>query len=162
MTNTTQDRIGRLEDQLRELTDRSRIGALIDRFVSGLDHPDPRWCDEAWYRSVFSDGIVLDMPNGTHTGIAGLPHFFGGPKSQWARTHHVTTNHLIEVAGDTATGRANVQATHVPHGPDAPLFTGGARYDFTAVRTPAGWRISHLATAIVWLDHGTPALAAQH
>ncbi|MFE5580153.1 nuclear transport factor 2 family protein [Kitasatospora sp. NPDC056531] len=159
MTNSTQERIGRLEEQLRDLTDRSLIGALIDRFVSGLDHPNPQWCDETWYRSLFSEDIVLDMPNGTHRGIAGMPDFFGGPKTQWARTHHMTTNHLIEVAGDMATGRANVQATHVPHGPDAPLFVGGARYDFEAVRTATGWRISRLATAIVWLNDGTGSIA---
>ncbi|MEU2249806.1 nuclear transport factor 2 family protein [Streptomyces sp. NPDC019224] len=159
MTGSTQERVEQLEEMVQQLTEQARLGALVDRFVSGLDHVDPAWADEAWYRSLFTEDIVLDMPNGVHQGIAGVPEFFGVPKKQWARTHHMTSNHIVEVTGGTATGRANVQATHVPHGPDSPLFTGGARYEFEAVRTPHGWRISRLTTAVTWIDDRTRTAA---
>ncbi|MBT2387157.1 nuclear transport factor 2 family protein [Streptomyces sp. ISL-11] len=147
------DQISRLRHDLTALTDRAHLTALIDRFAAGLDHPDPDACDENWYRALFTEDVHLDLPNGDHHGVAGLPGFFHGPKAAWARTHHLVTNHHLDLDGDRASGQASAHATHVPHD-GGPLFTGGAHYHFTARRTPAGWRIDHLAVAIIWSTTG--------
>ncbi|WP_331765275.1 nuclear transport factor 2 family protein (plasmid) [Streptomyces sp. NBC_01384] len=142
------------DERLLALSDRADITGLIDRFALGLDHVDPEWCDEEWYRSLFTQDVRLDLPNGTHHGIAGLPEFLRGPKLQWARTQHLTTNCVVDVQGDRATARANVQAVHVPHEDSAPLFVGGAHYDVRAERTAAGWRIPQLTVTVLWTAEG--------
>ncbi|GHF64491.1 hypothetical protein GCM10010218_52570 [Streptomyces mashuensis] len=152
------DEVAQLRREVRALTDKAAIVALVDRFVTGLDHPDPDFCDEDWFRSVFTEDVVLDLPNGKHHGVAGLPGFFRAPKLMWDRTHHFTANCVVETdgAGDRAVVRANVHATHVPHpGDERPLFTGGATYGATAVRTPDGWRLGSLTTSVVWIE-GAP------
>lgn len=138
-------------EHLRALTDRATLTQLVHRFVSGLDEPDARQCDETWYRSLFTEDVRLALPNGTHQGIVGLPEFQRGPRRRFARTHHLATNCLIDLDGDHATARMNVRATHVPHGDGtAPNFVGGATYDVEAVRTADGWRISRLTATVLW------------
>jgi SnoaL-like domain len=148
------DEITRLRREVRTLTDRADLTALLDRFALGLDNPDLDACDEDWYRTLFTEDVRLELPNGSHHGTAGLPEFFSGPKRAWARTHHLVTNRVLDLDGDRATGRANAHATHVPHTQGDPLFAGGGQYRFTARRTPEGWRIDHLAVTIVWASGG--------
>lgn len=151
-----EERVDRIGEQLRMLTDRSELTFLVDRFVMGLDHPDPQWCDEDWYRTLFTEDVRLDLPNGIHKGVVGLPEFQSGPRRQWARTHHLTTNLMLDVVGDRATARTNVHATHVPHaGGTGQNFVGGAHYDFEAVRTVDGWRIARLTVTVLWTTAGS-------
>ena len=72
-------------------------------------------------------------------------------------THHVITNVLIDLVGDKAMVKANLIATFV-HGPDVsgPLFQLGERYRFEAVRTPDGWRLSHVESKLVWTVGSRP------
>jgi hypothetical protein len=139
-----------LHRQLGELTDRAAITTLLDRFVLGLDDPDPASRDEDWYRSLFTEDVRLDMPNGRHRGIVGLVEFQRGPAQLWHRTQHLATSCVTDLHGDTAVSTANVQATHVPHDTSGELFTGGARYHFDSERTAAGWRIGRLTVRVIW------------
>lgn len=151
--------IAELRRELRTVTDRAALTTLLDRFAAGLDSTDADRNDEQWYRSLFTEGVRLELPNGVHEGVAGLPEFLGVPKRAWARTHHLVTNPIVTLDGDRAAGRANAHATHVPHpaedGTTGALFVGGARYDYTAVRTAEGWRVDALTASVVWVE-GAP------
>ncbi|MCD9193518.1 nuclear transport factor 2 family protein [Streptomyces albireticuli] len=151
--------ITELRRDVRTLADHAALTTLLDRFAAGLDSTAPDRNDETWYRSLFTEDVRLELPNGVHHGTAGLDGFLGAPKKAWARTHHLVTNPVVTVDGDRATGRANAHATHVPHpaedGTTGPLFVGGAHYDYTAVRTADGWRVDALTASVVWVE-GAP------
>ncbi|MBT2488559.1 nuclear transport factor 2 family protein [Streptomyces sp. ISL-96] len=141
-----------LQERLRTLEDRAQLAALVDRFVHGLDASGP--LAEDWYRSLLTEDVRLDLPNGTHRGIDGLPGFMSAPKAMWAGTQHYATNCVIDAHGDHASIRANVHAVHVPHDTSAPLFTGGAHYDVRAERTQEGWRMAELNVSVRWTAGG--------
>ncbi|MFE2558261.1 nuclear transport factor 2 family protein [Streptomyces sp. NPDC059352] len=141
-----------LEERLRILEDQAQLADLVDRFVYGLDESDP--LAEDWYRSVLTEDARLNLPNGTHQGIDGLPGFMSAPKAMWAGTQHYATNCVVDARGDQASVRANVHAVHVPHDGSAPLFTGGAHYDVRAERTKEGWRMAELNVTVKWTAEG--------
>ncbi|MCX5203232.1 nuclear transport factor 2 family protein [Streptomyces sp. NBC_00237] len=143
-----------LEERVRTLEDRAHLTDLLDRFTYGLDTPGP--LTEGWYRSLLTENLRLNLPNGTHQGIDGLPGFMNDAKTKWAVTQHYATNCVIDIdpQGDQASMRANVHAVHVPHGGPAPLFTGGAHYDVRAERTPEGWRMAELSVTVRWTSDG--------
>jgi hypothetical protein len=73
-----------------------------------------------------------------------------GPPPHWA-THHVSTNHMIEIDGDTAKARAYLIAIHVfDRTANARNARAGGWYDAELVRTDAGWRFSGVRLSIVW------------
>ncbi|MGI5456696.1 nuclear transport factor 2 family protein [Streptomyces sp. CA-249302] len=145
-------RIAALEERLGALEDRAELTALVDRFVHGLDDPGP--LTEAWYRTLLTERARLNLPNGSHTGITGLPEFLAAPKALFAGNQHYATNCAVAVEGDRATAHANLHAVHIPLDDSAPLFTGGAHYDVRAERTPDGWRIAELTVSVLWTAQG--------
>lgn len=87
--------------------------------------------------TVFSEDAVLDFEAfglGSMNGLAEIRRDFPGMRHP--RGHHVT-NIVVDLDGDTATMRAKLLVV---------LDNGTAvsgEYRDTAVRTAAGWRISH-------------------
>ena len=73
-----------------------------------------------------------------------------GPPPAWG-THHIQGNHHITLAGDTATARVYVIASHtferavLDHNARA-----GGWYDAELRRTADGWRIARIGLTIVW------------
>ncbi|WP_330305218.1 MULTISPECIES: nuclear transport factor 2 family protein [unclassified Streptomyces] len=145
-------RLAALEERLSALEDQAQLTALVDRFVHGLDNPGP--LTEDWYRTLLTEQVRLNLPNGTHAGITGLPEFLAAPKAFFAGNQHYATNCAVDVDGDRATAHANLHAIHIPLDDSAPLFTGGAHYDVRAERTPAGWRIAELTVSVLWTAQG--------
>ena len=65
----------------------------------------------------------------------------------------MVTNHQVQVDGDTARHRCQMQAQHVRHGADGgPNYIVAGRYEDELVRTADGWRIAHRDLVIVWTD----------
>jgi SnoaL-like domain len=64
---------------------------------------------------------------------------------------HIITNLITDVAGDQATGRANLLVSFARTGPadPAPLLIGEV-YRFAFHLTPQGWRISSLSSTRTW------------
>jgi SnoaL-like domain len=64
---------------------------------------------------------------------------------------HIITNLITDVAGDQATGRANLLVSFARTGPadPAPLLIGEV-YRFAFQRTPQGWRITRLTSTRTW------------
>jgi hypothetical protein len=70
---------------------------------------------------------------------------------------HIISNLIIDLAGDQATGRANLLVTFARTGPGdpAPLLVGEV-YRFAFRRTPEGWRIASLASTQIWSLNRSP------
>jgi hypothetical protein len=149
-------------DQLRTLTDRAALTDLVDRYVITLDTHDEKSHDDSWYGTIFTDDVRLRFPIGGYDGTAGLAQFETDAKARWDRTHHVSSNCVVEIHGDRAAVRAQMQATHVHLGeePKRPHFRIGGYYDADAVRTSAGWRFRRLALHVVWTS-GEPLAGIQ-
>lgn len=76
--------------------------------------------------------------------------------SRFRATHHVTSDHIIDLKGDTARLRANMTAMHLwseeecdPMSLETHFLAGGV-FEASAVRTPDGWRFKELSARIVW------------
>jgi hypothetical protein len=139
-----QDDLTESPRRLQELIDRSEITELVHRLGVWLD--DKR-LDEA--RSILTEDATAKTPGGSVAGVDRLAQ--QARQNHVVPTHHVITNVLIDLDGDRATVGANLIATFVS-GPDGsgPHFQLGERYRFEAIRTPDGWRLSHVESTPVW------------
>jgi hypothetical protein len=131
--------------QLHDLIDRNEIADLVSRLGIWLD--DKRFDDG---RSIFTEDATATTPGGSVQGVD-LMAEQARRNHEVERTQHVITNVLIDLEGDRATVRANLIARLVDRA-DAPgyHFDIGERYDFEAVRTPAGWRFNRVQSSPVW------------
>ncbi|MFF6782517.1 nuclear transport factor 2 family protein [Streptomyces sp. NPDC012510] len=157
------DEIAALRAQLAELTDRAELRDLFDRYVVSLDLIGERDYGDDWFRTVFTDDARFSFPIGDHQGIEGFAAFQREARARWARTHHVTANHVVDIAGERAVLRAHQFATHVHPGSE-PLgshFDVGGYYEVGAVRTSRGWRFDDVAFHVVWAA-GEPLPSMAH
>jgi hypothetical protein len=153
MTTTT-------HPDLDRLADRAEIADLIYRLGACLD--DGRFHE---MRDLLVANSTVRTPGGQAEGRDALV-------AQAARNHpegqgfqHVTTNVLVDVAGDRATARANL-VVHVttPDGTPPtrqapvppPVASLGEVYRFELSRTPDGWRFAHIETVPLWLSGSLP------
>ena len=71
--------------------------------------------------------------------------------SQFWATHHMSTNHAIEIDGDRATSHSYLQATHLPREGDPSVHADiGGWYDHSFVRQNGVWRIASMNLTFVW------------
>jgi SnoaL-like domain len=130
--------------RVRELIDRSEITELVTRLGNWLD--EKRW-DEA--RSILTEDVTAKTSGGSAAGVDQVAE--QARRNHVVPTQHVITNVMIDLDGDRATVRANLIATFVG-GSDGsgPHSQRGERYCFEAVRSPTGWRLSHVEARPVW------------
>jgi SnoaL-like domain len=130
--------------EVRELIDRREITELVSRLGLWLD--EKRWDDT---RSILTEDATVKTPGGAVAGIDQVTE--QARRNHAVPTHHVITNVLIDLEGDSAMVGANLIVTFV-NGPDVsgPLFQLGERYRFEAVRTPDGWRLSSVESRPIW------------
>ncbi|HEY9476323.1 MAG TPA: nuclear transport factor 2 family protein [Mycobacteriales bacterium] len=137
------DQLGRA---VRELADRAEINDLVSHLG--------RWLDEKRFddtRSVFTEDAIGEFPSGPIRGVEALTDQARRHHADFERTQHITTNTLVDLAGDRATVRANLIATFVRHADTPePEPTVGERYRFEAVRTEQGWRFCRVEVHPVW------------
>lgn len=131
-------------------------GALLDRYLLGLDAGD---YDDDWFRSLFTDDVVVEFPHARHEGLDGLAAFHATSLTRYAATQHFGSAAVVEVTGEKATLTANAIATHV-HRPEnaaacGPVFASGSRVSGEAQLTAAGWRLRRLSFRTIWIT-GTP------
>jgi hypothetical protein len=75
-------------------------------------------------------------------------------------THHIITNPLITITGDTAVGEYRCMAAHGMSTPKGQkVVFGGSTYTQDCVRTPAGWRIRRHHCGKSWIDDNGELLA---
>lgn len=128
------------------LADRIEIADLFSRFARLLD--EKRWDDAG---TVFTDDVTGHSPrSGEIRGLAELVAFMRQAEVEGERTQHLTTDLLVDVDGDRAAAAANSLVFFYRAG-QAPHVTSGLRLAGTAVRTPAGWRLSETRTMLAWM-----------
>jgi hypothetical protein len=131
---------------LQGAADKIEIHELLARYARGVDTRD--W--ELW-KSVFTAEATVDysrsgIPCGTRDEVAEVLRmaFEGIP---WA-THHIS-NIEVDLDGDRAKVRAMFFNPMQLAGMDKESATGGY-YVHDLVRTPHGWKSTHLLEEPVW------------
>ena len=128
------------------LGDRIEIADLFSRFARLLD--EKRWEDAG---TVFTDDVAGHSPrSGEIHGLDKLVAFLRQSEVEGEHTQHLTTDLLVDLAGDRAAASANSLVYFYRDG-QAPHVTSGLRLACTTVRTPAGWRIRETRTILVWM-----------
>jgi hypothetical protein len=107
--------------------------------------------------AVFTTDGCLTRPNGAS--LAGPEAIAAGQSESFARfraTHHVSSDHVIDLDGDSAQLRANLIAMHLwadqerdPNTPQTHFLAGGVLHALV-VRTGRGWRLSELSLRNTW------------
>lgn len=127
---------------------------MLFRFAAALDAKD--W---EGYAALYADDGVLELPWGEVVTkdklVVSTSHNLG----RFQATQHISTNHEVEVDGDTATSRSYLQATHVyPAELRRAHWVAGARYDCTFRRVDGAWRFTHVALTTSWETGEPPQL----
>lgn len=128
-------RLDRVESELA-------LYRLAHDYCAGADHRDEgRWLSVWTTDAVWAAG---DDPDHTFTGIDAIT---AAVRRQWETFPimlHATSNHVVEIDGDHATGRCD--AVVIVQLPDLQWIVGGGSYDDEYRRDPEhGWRIRRRA-----------------
>lgn len=131
---------------VQAIADKLEIHEQLARYARGVDTQD--W--DLW-RSVFTEDATVDysrsgIPSGSRDEVAAfLAEAF--TTIAWA-THHVT-NVEIDLDGDTAKVRAMFfNPMQLPGMAESSSTGGYYHHDF--VRTPHGWKSTHLVEEPLW------------
>jgi len=142
-----------LEQQVQRLTDIEDIKQLKLRYAF--------FCDDNYnpdgLASCFTEDGVWDGAEefGVHEGRHAIRNFFLGAPDMISFAMHYTTNPLIEVNGDVATGRWHLWQPMVQKEGNQALWYM-AQYSEQYVRQEGNWLIKHLAiTAKSFTPHDT-------
>jgi ketosteroid isomerase-like protein len=116
--------------------------AIQDVIVTYAASVDDRNFDA--YRSCFADDVELEGfgPEPVH-GLDTWMEFVVDALASYRATQHMLGVPKIEIDGDTASMRTDVQASHFPSDPDGKTFTLWATYETKLGRHAAGWKIQH-------------------
>lgn len=119
--------------------DRHAIQDVIVTYAASVDDQD-----FAAYRACFTDDIELEgFAREPVKGAEAWMAFVVDALSPWRATQHMLGVPKIEIEGDTASMRTDVQACHFPKDAEAKAFILWATYESKLVRTESGWRIRH-------------------
>ncbi|MFJ8020671.1 nuclear transport factor 2 family protein [Streptomyces sp. NPDC096311] len=130
------------------------ISLLVSRFFRSLD---VREFDEAWAREYFTEDVRERTPVGAAEGRDAVLRHTVEALGSFARTQHIATDVMSEVAqgGAAAVASWNALMTHVHH--DGTLFTVGGHFRAELRRTPDGWRFCDTAVEAIWTRGNPPA-----
>jgi hypothetical protein len=136
------------------LADRAEITSLVSRYFSAID--DKR-LDRATMEAMFTTSGRLTLPNGaSRVGPEAIAAGQGESFARFRATHHVSSDHVIDLDGDSARLRANLIAMHLwadqerdPHTLQMHFLAGGVLHALV-VRTDGGWRLCELSMRTTW------------
>jgi hypothetical protein len=124
--------------------DQAEIADLFARLANLLDelrHDD--------IGTVYHDDVVIHTPSGELHGLDEATAHLKRSQVDGQHTQHIHSDVLVHLDGDRATATAN-QLVYVYRPGEAPHRTSGLRSACTAVRTPAGWRITDMRITVAW------------
>ncbi len=127
-----------------ELLDRIAIADLINRLGACLD--EHRFHD---ITALIAEDATASTPGGTAEGRSAVIAQATRNHEHYARIQHLITNLLIDLDGDRASARANLQGSFVDAEGNLALELG-AVYRFRARRTSDGWRLARIEVTPVW------------
>jgi len=132
--------------------DKLAVTECVYRYATGVDTRD--W---AMYRSVFADEVEFDfssygpglppMTMAADDWVAAQMPLFAG----LAATHHMMSNPLVELDGDSAQITMYVRAHHVfdPEDPES-YYTIGGYYRNRLVRQRGHWKLVRVNLNVTW------------
>lgn len=125
------------EEWIARFLDRTAVSDLLLDFARRLDEKD--WDG---YASNFTEDGVLELP-WKRQGRQGLAEHVAADLSRFHATQHYSTNHVIDIEGDTACSRSYLIGVHVldPSDPSRHADVGGW-YDCELRRTADGWKFT--------------------
>jgi len=136
---------------LRQLIDRQAIVDVTLRYGLAVDTND--W---ALFESLFADTVEVDVPVqrpgeyrsfSAHDWAESVRENVAGYQS----THHMITNHLVTLDGDSATCRAYLQARHYLPNDSGDAFRDiGGWYDWELARQAEGWKVRRYKLTLAW------------
>ena len=137
---------------IQRLNDHCAIRDLAVRYCTAVDRRD--WDLLA---DVFLPEATVCLPESVVlTGSEEIVSRYRRGISRFDATHHMVTNHAIELGGDSARHTCLLHAQHVRHdAPGGPNFVIGGRYTDQLVRTRRGWRIGRRQLDYIWTE-GNP------
>ena len=141
-----------MDADMQAIADRLAIGDVLTRYATALDTRD-------WdvFATCFTPDVVAHYdPVEPRHGYEAFLELARGSLEGVAVTQHIVTNHVIDIAGDTATARSYAHAMHVRPGTEGgDQFVIAGTYEDELVRTAAGWVIRRRRFAAAW-SSGNP------
>jgi len=133
------------------LIDRAEISDVVLCYATAVDTRD--W---ALYQSIFTEPLTVDFSSWSGDPEVTIP------VSEWVdlvrktlsgfdATHHLSSNHVISVSGDSATCVSYMVARHylVDNG-ERLMHTIGGYYTNQLIRKADGWKIRHCTLKVTW------------
>jgi len=134
------------DERLGTLIDRDDIRTTIIRFATSLDRKDWPLCRSCFTAEIYTDYSDL---RGDPPAIVNADDFVELRRQALSglSTHHVSTNHSIEVRGDEAICVSSMVIYR--HLGDV-SFDTHCIYTHTLARTSDGWKISKVKQQVLW------------
>lgn len=129
---------------MSQLTDRAEIAELVARLAHALD--ERRFDD---LRAVYAPDAETDSPRGALRGVDQIIDVLRRTSPEEELTQHLTTNVLVDLDGDRAAVDSRQLVYFFRRGA-APHRSAGVQARYTAVRTPAGWRLARARISPLW------------
>ena len=152
MTTTPSETV---QAQIEELLEKQKISALLIEFAHRLDTKD--WQN---YPDLYADGGVIEL---RFAGRSLTKEQLRDERLKGLRryrlTQHFSTNHRIEIDGDTAHSRSYMLAIHMYEDKSKHADAGGY-YECDFVKTPGGWKFKRVVVDITWTG-GEPLLSVE-
>lgn len=145
------------------LIDRAEISDVVLRYATALDARD--W---AGYESVFTDPLTVDFSSWsgepeTTLAVAEWVALVRSTLSGFDATHHLSSNHVITLAGNSATCMSYMVARHylIEDG-ERLMHSIGGHYTNQLIEGADGWKIRHCTLTVTWEmgDRGLFEIAA--
>lgn len=128
--------------------DRRQIVDLTIRYCWALDDRDWKTLDD-----VFLPDATALLGDSECTGREAIVARCRAALEPLDASHHMVSNHVVEVDGDTATSRCYLQAQHSRRGVEGgDNWLLGGRYLDSLRRADGGWRIVRRVLVTVWTE----------
>jgi hypothetical protein len=134
---------------LEQISDRIEIEDVLSRYCYAVD-------DREWdlYRGLFTPDAVIDdrVTGGLQSGVEEHIQYLKRALSKVALSQHAISTVLIDLSANNAQVRAHCSCPMVLDIGEAKkhVFFQGLWYCNSFVRTPEGWKISHLVEKGYW------------
>jgi hypothetical protein len=141
-----------------QMANRAEIEDILVRYCYALD-------DRAWdiYRGLFTHDAVIDdrVTGGIRSGVEEHIQYLCRALSKVVLSQHAISTVRIDVSADSAQVRAHCSCPMLLDVGEAKhhVFFQGLWYRNTLVRTPTGWKISHLVEEGYWTHNMPPHFA---
>jgi ketosteroid isomerase-like protein len=142
------------EEAIEKYLEKAQISELLVRYFRAVDD---KQLNSEIVAATFTNDARIVRPNGSE--LVGHKDILEGHLKSFARfkaTHHVTTDHMIDINEKTATIQTNLTAMHVwansDNNPalDNKHFLAGGVLHATARKVENQWRLGELINRNVW------------